>query len=61
MDIDTINGLPAHPLLVHGAVTLVPLAALRCCWCCVRCGPPWEGGSAGSCLLWPWWRSWPCC
>ncbi len=33
MDIDTINGLPAHPLLVHGAVTLVPLAALLLVLC----------------------------
>lgn len=26
--IDTINGLPAHPLLVHAVVVLIPLAAL---------------------------------
>ncbi|NNG38642.1 hypothetical protein HJ588_05040 [Flexivirga sp. ID2601S] len=25
---DTINGLPAHPLIVHATVVLVPLAAL---------------------------------
>lgn len=25
---DLVNGLPAHPLVVHGAVVLVPLAAL---------------------------------
>jgi hypothetical protein len=28
VEIDTVFGLPAHPLLVHGAVVLVPLAAL---------------------------------
>ncbi len=28
MEIDEIFGLPAHPLLVHAAVVLVPLAAL---------------------------------
>ena len=26
--LDSLFGLPAHPLLVHGAVVLVPLAAL---------------------------------
>lgn len=26
-DVNTIAGLPAHPLLVHGAVVLLPLAA----------------------------------
>ncbi len=26
--LDLVNGLPAHPLVVHGAVVLVPLAAL---------------------------------
>jgi len=28
LEIDTILGLPAHPLLVHAAVILVPLAAI---------------------------------
>lgn len=28
MEIDTLFGLPAHPLLVHGAVVLMPLAVL---------------------------------
>ena len=28
MDTLTLNGLPAHPLVVHGAVVLVPLAAI---------------------------------
>ncbi len=28
MEIDSLFGLPAHPLLVHAAVVLVPLAAL---------------------------------
>ena len=28
MDIDTLFGLPAHPLVVHAAVVLLPLAAV---------------------------------
>jgi hypothetical protein len=28
MDIETLSGLPAHPLVVHAAVVLLPLAAL---------------------------------
>jgi hypothetical protein len=28
MDIDTVFGLPAHPLVVHAAVILLPLAAV---------------------------------
>ena len=28
MELDSIVGLPAHPLLVHGAVVLVPLAVI---------------------------------
>ncbi len=28
MEIETLFGLPAHPLVVHGAVVLVPLAAV---------------------------------
>jgi hypothetical protein len=28
MDIDTLFGLPAHPLIVHAAVVLLPLAAI---------------------------------
>ena len=28
MEIDQILGLPAHPLLVHGVVTLIPLCAV---------------------------------
>ncbi|MCB9482719.1 MAG: hypothetical protein H6675_01805 [Dehalococcoidia bacterium] len=28
MEISSIAGLPAHPLVVHGAVVLVPLAAV---------------------------------
>lgn len=36
----TINGLPAHPLLVHGVVVLVPLTAvllaLSVCWPAAR-------------------------
>ena len=28
MDIDTLFGLPAHPLIVHAAVVLLPLAAV---------------------------------
>ena len=38
---DTILGLPLHPLVVHGAVVLLPLAAL----------------SLVVAALWPWWRS----
>ena len=28
MEIENLFGLPAHPLIVHGAVVLVPLAAI---------------------------------
>ncbi|MBK7722779.1 MAG: hypothetical protein IPI32_11325 [Austwickia sp.] len=30
--LDTILGLPTHPLLVHGAVVLLPLTALLAAW-----------------------------
>lgn len=30
--LDTILGLPAHPLLVHGTVVLLPLTALLVAW-----------------------------
>ncbi|MEU6521763.1 DUF2231 domain-containing protein [Streptomyces sp. NPDC046924] len=33
MDVGLINGLPSHPLLVHGAVVLVPLTALALVVC----------------------------
>ncbi|EST23832.1 hypothetical protein N566_25330 [Streptomycetaceae bacterium MP113-05] len=33
MGMDTINNLPAHPLLVHGSVVLIPLTALLLVLC----------------------------
>ncbi|MFI0504261.1 DUF2231 domain-containing protein [Streptomyces albogriseolus] len=33
MDVGLINGLPGHPLFVHGAVALVPLTALALVVC----------------------------
>ncbi|MFE7235874.1 DUF2231 domain-containing protein [Streptomyces sp. NPDC002405] len=33
MDVGLINGLPGHPLFVHGAVVLVPLTALALVVC----------------------------
>lgn len=33
MEIETLFGLPAHPLLVHAAVVLLPLAALATLGC----------------------------
>jgi uncharacterized membrane protein len=37
---DTISGLPAHPLLVHIPVVLVPLAALGAIVMCIK--PAWH-------------------
>ncbi|MFJ5837616.1 hypothetical protein ACIQGO_12765 [Streptomyces shenzhenensis] len=60
MDVGLINGLPGHPLLVHGAVILVPLTALAlwrtgygtvAVWLLGRAGPRRERdrrGGAGS-------------
>ena len=33
MDVYLVNGLPTHPLFVHGAVVLVPLTALALVVC----------------------------
>ena len=33
MEIETLFGLPAHPLVVHGAVVLLPMAALATLLC----------------------------
>ncbi|MGJ3559754.1 DUF2231 domain-containing protein [Streptomyces sp. INA 01156] len=33
MDVGLINGLPSHPLFVHGAAALVPLTALALVVC----------------------------
>lgn len=43
---DTISGLPWHPLLVHGVVVLGPLAALLLVAYVAK--PTWRGG-----LKWP--------
>lgn len=40
MDIETIFGLPAHPLLVHAPVVLIPLCAAGAVWIVVW--PSWR-------------------
>ena len=40
MDIETIFGLPAHPLLVHIPVVLIPLCAAGAVWIVVW--PSWR-------------------
>ncbi|GAA4243047.1 DUF2231 domain-containing protein [Dactylosporangium darangshiense] len=41
--LDKINGLPVHPLVVHAAVALLPLAAIGVIAIAVR--PAWLAGS----------------
>jgi uncharacterized membrane protein len=40
--VDTVFGLPVHPLVVHGAVVLIPLAALLVL--AIAVVPSWRGG-----------------
>ncbi|WP_240670666.1 hypothetical protein [Actinoplanes solisilvae] len=53
----TVNGLPAHVLLVHAVVVLLPVSALILAP--RRCGPPSGDGSPASTpsSRSSWWRS----
>jgi uncharacterized membrane protein len=47
--LDTIAGLPVHPLVVHAAVVLLPLAALGLIACVLR--PAWRERFGGLTVL----------
>ncbi|GAA1244280.1 hypothetical protein [Streptomyces aureus] len=52
MGLDLINGIPAHVLLVHIVVVLVPLTALALILCAAL--PSAMAGSDSHCRFLPW-------